>query len=295
MKTLRSTFLLGAVTLAFAAGPAAAQLDPLTAPSQRTLDARSDKRLDTVEKTLRELRAIIFQGRDTGKAVIVQPADTQAALDAAMARVQDLEGTLRRVNGQLDNLSTEISAIRREAGPTTAQASDNARNLAATTARLDALERQLTALTAAAVQAQRTPPPPVVEPPRAETEGEAFDNAMRLYTDGQFRASATAFQRYVDDHSRSTDAPEANYYLGQSYYQQKDFDGAALAYINAVSGYPATSWAPDAMVKLAMSLIELRRSADACRTLDEFNTRYPRAPAGVKGAATQARTRARCG
>lgn len=280
--TLFAAAASGAVLLA---GPALAQLDPLTEPLPRTLDQRSDRRLDRVEQTLRELRSIVYQGRDNGKPVVVQPADTQAQLELTNQRVQDLEGTLRRVNSSLDNLTTDIAAIRRE----NAQLAANGQQLAAANARIDVLERQLTALTAAAVAARTPPQAAVSEDPAAD-----FDKAMRLYTDGQYRAASAAFQAYLDSHGDTDDAKEASYYLGEAKYKQGDFQGASIGYIGAIRGWPTTSWAPDATVKLAQSLIEIQKRDDACRALTEFNTRYPKAGASVKTAATQARTRARC-
>ena len=245
---LRNPSIAAAALLAvLAARPAFAQLDPLNEPLPRTLDQRSDRRLDRVEQTLRELRSIVFQGRDTGRPVIVQSADTPAQVELMAQRVQDLEETLRRVNGTLDNLSTEIAALRRE----DARQAQNASQQAATTARMDALERQLTALTAAAVAA-RTPPP---APTASEDPAADFDRAMRLYTDGQYRGAAAAFQTYLDAHGDTDDAREASYYLGESKYRQGDFQGASIGYIGAIRGWPATSWAPDATVKLAQSLI----------------------------------------
>ena len=287
-SNLRTSSLAAAAALALlGAGPALAQLDPLNEPLPRTLDQRSDRRLDRVEQTLRELRAIVFQGRDTGRPVIVQGADTPAQVELMSQRVQDLEETLRRVNGQLDNLSTDIATLRRE----DARQAQTASAMTAANARIDALERQLTALTAAAVAARTPPPPPVASSDPAAD----FDKAMRLYTDGQYRGAAAAFQAYLDAHGDTDDAREASYYLGEAKYRQGDFQGASIGYIGAIRGWPATTWAPDATVKLAQSLIEIRKTEDACRTLQEFTTRYPRAGASVKAAATQAKTRARCG
>ena len=67
-----------------------------------------------------------------------------------------------------------------------------------------------------------------------------------------------------------------------------------MAYISAIQSWPTTAWAPDAVVRLAQSLIELRKNPDACQILREFTTRYPRASAELKTAAQTARTRARC-
>jgi tol-pal system protein YbgF len=290
----RSALAAGLAFAALVGTPALAQLNPLTEPLPRTLDQRSDKRLDRVEQTLRELRSIIYQGKDTGRAVVVQPAETQAALDQMSQRLQDMEASLRRVNGALDGLTTDIASLRRDTTPANAQASSNAQSLAAANARIDSLERQITALTTAAIQAAR--PAPVAPPtPQASNDpARDFDNAMRLYTDGQFRAAASAFETYLDAHGDAPDAQEASYYLGEAKFRGRDFEGASIGYIGAIRGWPTTTWAPDAMVKLAQSLIEIKKTPDACRALDEFNTRYPRAGAAVKTAAAQTRARARC-
>jgi tol-pal system protein YbgF len=279
--------LIAALALAaVAAGPAFAQLDPLTTSVGKAADERSDKRLDRMEKTVRELRSIIMQGKDTGKAVVVQPAETQGQIDLLSQKVSDLEGTLQRVNSGLDNLTTEIAQMRRQ----NAELAANGQALAAANARIDTLERQLNALTAAAVAASTQPTAAASDDPAAD-----FDKAMRLYTDGQFRAAATAFQTYLDAHTDADDAPEASYYLAQAKYQQGDYQGASIGYIGAIRGWPSTSWAPDATVKLAQSLIEIRKQEEACKALAEFRTRYPKAGASVKAAANQAKTRARCG
>lgn len=284
--------LLACVLGAAFAGPAAAQLDSLSEPLPRTLGERPDRRLDRIEQTVRELRAILFQGRDTGRAVVVQPAETQGQVEAMGSRVEDLEATLRRINGQLDTLATDIAALRRDQGQANGQQTQTLQALSAANARIEALERQVSALaaaqaTAAAAQAAMTPEPS--KDPKAD-----LDNAMQLFAAGQYRAAASAFQTYLDAHGDSAEAQEASYYLGESKHRQRDFDGASLAYISAIRGYPATSWAPDAMVKLSESLIEMRRTSDACGILATFNTRYPRASAALKANATQLRTRARC-
>lgn len=281
--------LLACVLGAAFAGPAAAQLDSLSEPLPRTLGERPDRRLDRIEQTVRELRAILFQGRDTGRAVVVQPAETQGQVEVMGSRVEDLEATLRRVNGQLDNLATDIAALRRDQGQANGQQTQTLQALSAANARIEALERQVAALAAAQAAAQAAMIPQASNDPKAD-----LDNAMQLFAAGQHRAAASAFQTYLDAHGDSSEAQEASYYLGESKHRQRDFDGASLAYISAIRGYPATSWAPDAMVKLGESLIEMRRTPDACGILATFNTRYPRASAALKASAAQLRMRARC-
>ncbi|MEL1871648.1 tetratricopeptide repeat protein, partial [Acinetobacter baumannii] len=72
------------------------------------------------------------------------------------------------------------------------------------------------------------------------------------------------------------------------------YTDAAGSYISAIRGWPQTSWAPDATLKLARSMVALRKTAEACRTLDELSKRYPKAPAQVNTRATSTRVAAKC-
>ena len=272
-----------AAMLVVGSGAAQAQLNPLTDPLPRTLDERSDKRLDRVEQTLREMRAILFQGRDSGKAVVVQPAETADQIEALTSRVNDLEATLRRLNGQIDQVSSDVGALRRDGAA--AQQAANTQNIQMA-ARLDAIEKQLGAL----VSAQKAQQAEVAADP-----AKAFDAAMQLYTGNQTRAAATAFQAYLDTFSDQADAPEARYYLGESLFKQADYANAAPAYIGAIRGWPQTNWAPDAVIKLSITLIELKKNPDACGILTEFSTHYPKAPAALRAQAASTKIRARCG
>ena len=279
-----SLILFPLLTLA-CASPAAAQLSPLSDPLPRALDEKSDKRLDRVEQTLREMRAILYQGRDTGKAVVVQPAETQGQIEALTNRINDLEATLRRLNGQIDQVTADIAAIRRaDAGTVAAQQAANGQN-AALARRLDAVEKQLAAMTS--VQKQQADA-------AAKDPANVYAAAMQLYTGAQPGAAA-AFQSYIDAFPDQPNTPEARYYLGESLFRQADYANAAPAFIAAIRGWPQTPWAADAVLKLSTTLVELHKNPDACGVLNELTTRYPKVTAAQKAQARTIRTRARCG
>jgi len=123
---------LGGVSLAIvlaAAAPAFAQvpLDPL--------DDHSAKRLDRMEQALREIRAIVFQGRETGKPVVVEPAETDSQLAAIGQKLDDLQQAVTRLTGQLESASHDVDEARHEAN---ALREENG----ALTARIAALEQK---------------------------------------------------------------------------------------------------------------------------------------------------------
>jgi tol-pal system protein YbgF len=271
--------VLLASALALSALPALAQT-----PMPDPLDDRSAKRLDKMEKVVRELRSIVFQGRDTGKPVIVQPAETDAQIAGLSEKLGDLEQTLTKLNGQNEVLTHDLDQARRanEAQKARADALDQ---------RLAALEKQIADQQAAAAA------PPVVAPPAAAAASDpssAFKQARQLLLDGDYGAAESAFGGYVSAYPDSAKAPEARYWLGETQFVREAYGDAAGSYLGSLRGWPQTSWAPDAVLKLSRSLVALKKPADACKTLDELAKRYPKAPAAITSKAATTRTQAKC-
>lgn len=279
----RSRLALSACAVAalLVAAPAASQTPFPATPAEDPLNARDARRVERMEKVVRELRAIVFQLRDSGKPVVVQPADTDARMEELSTRLADLEQTLRRLNGTLETTTFELDQAKRE----------NARlkgEVETLTQRLTAAEQRLTDPAPAEAPAERPAAAAAAEP------GEAFAAARKLMLAGDYDGAEAAFGEFVEanpDHAR---APEARYWLGKTLTVRSAHADAATAYIGAIRGWPQASWAPDAVVELARSLVALKKPQDACRTLAELPKRYPKAPAAVATRAAATRTQAKC-
>lgn len=273
MVRARTAVLAGFALALTLGGPLEAQT-----PMEDPLDARDARRVDRMEKVVRELRAIIFQMRDTGKPVVVQPADTDARMAELTRRLGDLETTLRSLNGALDDATRELDAAKRE--------------IAGLKAETKSLGERL-----GAVEAKAAEPPPTAttETPLAQGDpAQDFTQARQLMLAGDYDAAEAAFAAYVVNWPDAPRTAEASYWWGKTLGVRAAHADAAKAYIGAIRGWPQTPWAPDAVVELSRSLIALKKPADACQTLAEFTRRYPKAPTNVAGRAAQARTQAKC-
>ena len=275
-KILIASSLVLSVALA---GGAAWSQTPMPDP----LDDRSVKRLEKMEKVVRELRSIVFQGRDSGKPVVVQPAETEGQLQGLAQRIVDLEETLTALNRQNEASTFELDQTRRALAEAQAANRALADRLAALEARTGKIEADAQAL--------------AEEEAVAETAGDPdteFAAARKLMLDGDYDAAYVAFDRFVKLHGDSPKGPEGRYWLGKTLSVRGDHGGAAGAYIGAIRGWPKTTWAPDAVLELSRSLLALKKPTDACQTLDELVRRYPKAPAGVLSRAATARVQAKC-
>src|SRR4030095_11134720 len=138
MRRVRLPLVLASLAVLATAGPAVSQT-PLDDP----LDARDAKRVDRMEKVVRELRALVFQLRDNGNHVVVQPADTDARMAEMADKLGDLERTLRGLNGSLEDVTRDLDQAKRE----NAQLKKEVQTL---TDRLRVAEQQLASATPAA-------------------------------------------------------------------------------------------------------------------------------------------------
>ena len=280
----RHTLLAAASALTLTLGAATAWSQT---PMPDPLDDRSVRRLEKMEKVVRELRSIVFQGRDSGKPVVVMPAETDSQIQALTDRVSDLEETLTRLNGANESLTYELQQARK------ALAASDAANRSLGD-RLAALEGRATQIEASVASQQPVASEEdAAQDPAGDPDGD-FARARKFMLDGDYDSAETAFQAFVKRYGDTEKGPEARYWLGKTLSVRGANADAAGAFIGAIRGWPKTSWAPDATLELARSLVALKKPADACQTLDELARKYPKAPATVMTRAQAVRGQAKC-
>ena len=275
-------FALTGVSLAIAlalAVPALAQvpLDPL--------DDHSAKRLDRMEQALREIRAIVFQGRETGKPVVVEPADTDSQLTALTQKIDDLQQAVTHLTGQLESAAHDVDEARHEAD---ALREENG----SLTARVAALEQKETAGAAANVQAA---PPPDATPPVPTDPAAVMGAAREAFNAGDYAAAETGFRNVADHYGATPRGMEAKYFLGKIMLKREAFADAAAMDLGVVRQWPATAWAPDAALDLARAMVGMKENREACGVLTEIDSHYPKAGAAVRAGEVDVRSQAGCG
>ncbi len=279
MDRLRSLGAAAFAALSLCATPLLAQT-PLDDP----LDDHSVKRLDRMEKVMRELRAIVFQGRDTGHPVVIEPADTDTRLSGLADRLSDAQQALAKLNGEMEVVRHDLDESRR-------QLSDMAAANAGLQARIAALQAPPAP---PAPGAEVEPPPPPSEP-APQTSASQLGAAEAAYNAGDLAGAEPAFRDYVERYGEGPRGPEARFYLAKTLMARRAWAEAATAEIGAIRGWPRTRWAPEGVTDLARDLVALNKPAEACQALDELARRYPKAGPTVLRDAATLRVKAKCG
>jgi tol-pal system protein YbgF len=136
------------------------------------------------------------------------------------------------------------------------------------------------------------PPPPVTKslPPQQQ-----YDAAMQLLRAGDYAGAERGLQLFLELNPEHALAPNAAYWLAETYYVRKSYAAAAAAFARNYRVYGKDdAKAPDNLLKLGMSLGSLQETDKACRTYAELATEFPNAPAQIQQAMVRERSRAGC-
>jgi tol-pal system protein YbgF len=135
-------------------------------------------------------------------------------------------------------------------------------------------------------------PPPAAEPDANPKQ--LYESAYGYLLQRDYGAAEAAFEDFLRRHPRDPLAGNAQYWLGESLYVRGQYRAAAGAFLKGYQTYTGSAKAPEALLKLAMSLQRLGQKDAACSSYSELASKFPAAPAHVKNTAQAERQRAGC-
>ena len=133
-----------------------------------------------------------------------------------------------------------------------------------------------------------TPPvPPVVARAAPASAAQdvvrrAYDSAMNNYKMGDYQGAVSAFDAFIKRYPNDALAANAQYWIGDSYFNLHDFRAAAGAQQTLMKTYPDSAKIPDAMLNLGSAYAALNESVSARNTLEDLIAKYPASEAADK-------------
>ena len=274
-RTSAALLLVAASLTLLSAAPAGAALfgDDVA----RKAVADQQKRVDGLYERYDELASRIAKLEEAIKAQAAQTnAATQPVFDLAN-QLQAVREDLRSMRGQIEVLSNNIEG-----------ATKRQRDMYVD---LDARLRRLEQPPAAPPAGQ--PSAPGAAAPAGTTastaggtatadETKAYEAAQQHRRVGNYQAAVAAFQSFVAQHPKSSLSHRAQYWIGDSYYNLRDFKNAIANQQKLISTYPDSASVPDALLNMASAYIELGDNAAAKKTMDSLVARFPSSDAAEK-------------
>ena len=102
-----------------------------------------------------------------------------------------------------------------------------------------------------------------------------YDMAFADYAAGQWALAITGFEAYITAFPRSTQADDAQFYIGQTYYNDGKYQDAKEAFESAIATYPDGDVLPEAYYKRGLSLDRLGNTEEALASFQILIDRYP--------------------
>jgi tol-pal system protein YbgF len=123
--------------------------------------------------------------------------------------------------------------------------------------------------------AAATPPPAASVPASPADEAAAYGAAFESLKAGDFVASARGFHDFLQAYPSASLAPNAWYWLGESYYVTQNYELAGEAFDTLLTHFPDSNKAADALLKLGYTRLEMGQRTEGERVLQMVIDRYP--------------------
>ena len=146
----------------------------------------------------------------------------------------------------------------------------------------------------AATEAPATAPQPSTPAVGADPVKAEYEAAIEALRSQHYDAAQQAFAAFVQKNPHSRLIAPAIYHLGESYYYQNRHREAAEQFLKIATNYAKSPIAPDAMIKLGVSLNALGAKEQACAFFSELPHKYPNASQAEKLAAEREAKKASC-
>ena len=108
-----------------------------------------------------------------------------------------------------------------------------------------------------------------------------YENAIKLLWGSKFDEAERELQNLKKIKPDDL-MPNIQYWLGEVYYAQKNFQKAIIAFGEGLEKYPESIKGPDNLLKLGLSFSNLKKRDEACNILFELEIKYKEAPKNVQ-------------
>lgn len=103
----------------------------------------------------------------------------------------------------------------------------------------------------------------------------AYDAAMALFKAADYKNAGAAFSNFAVNYPQSAYLGAAQYWLGNSYYAQRDCKNTIATLQLLVKNYADHPKTPDAMLNIAACHLELKDKPASKKTLEAIMAHYP--------------------
>lgn len=280
---VRNIAIFSAAVVAGAIAGTAIGPRPAEAVAREILELQHD--VTSLLQGQKDLATQMTQDHTVTKTIVEQATDQVGKLNGTMAglqkSVQDVQANsgarLDTMSTQVQGLSDNLEEIKSRLGKLNQQLVD----LQNTVQSLDAKVSGGSAPSAASAPAGGAYSQPAGPAAGGSPSGPApsadtlYSNGLRDITSGKYDLARQEFQDYLKYYGDTDLASNAQFYLGEIAYSQRNYDQAVGEYDKVLTNYPKSFKLATAHLKKGMALIELGQKTAGVRELRDVVKRFP--------------------
>lgn len=281
---IRNVAIFSAMVLAGALGASLLGPHPAAAVAREIIELQRD--VTTLLQGQKDLSTQVTQDHTVMKTLVEQSADSVAKLSSTMGSlqksVQDVQANsgarLDTMSTQVQGLSDNLEEIKSRLGKLNQQIVDLQNTVQGIDAKLSGAQPGAATPSGTAGPPQPRSPAPTSDTPDAATVPSAdklYSNALSDITSGKYDLARQEFQDYLKHYGDTVLAPNAQFYLGEIAFRQKDYQQAITNYDRVITRYPKNFKLASARLRKGMALLALGQKPQGVRELREVIRLYP--------------------
>ena len=116
--------------------------------------------------------------------------------------------------------------------------------------------------------------------PNKSTE-EQYEFAVSFMKIGDYETAEFALKEFIDKNKEHDLAGSAQYWYGETFRIRQLYSDAATAYLDGYQNYPKSKKAPDNLLKLGITMVQLGEKDQGCKMISGLKKEYPKASKSV--------------
>ena len=111
--------------------------------------------------------------------------------------------------------------------------------------------------------------------------GEQYEFAVSFMKIGDYETAEFALKEFIDKNKDHDLAGSAQYWYGETFRIRQLYSDAATAYLDGYQNYPKSRKAPDNLLKLGITMVQLGEKDQGCKMISGIKKEYPKANKSV--------------
>ncbi len=114
-----------------------------------------------------------------------------------------------------------------------------------------------------------------------KSPNEQYDFAISFMKIGDYETAEFALKEFIDKNKDHDLAGNAQYWYGETFRIRQLYSDAATAYLDGYQNYPKSQKAPDNLLKLGITMVQLGEKDQGCTMITGIKKQYPKASKSV--------------